>query len=109
MLDCFQDGWHHFIDYMKCGLSTSRKTWIFHNVDLWPTKYWPEGGVWRLPLHDSEEAREEAFLAITHQASVCVDKSFHLRDVGLQWDGAEFIQFLIVQQEVLVPERMQHV
>lgn len=35
---------------------------------------------------------------------VGVKDSFHLRDVGLERYGTEFIQFLVVEQQVLVPE-----
>lgn len=35
---------------------------------------------------------------------VSVEDSFHLRDVGFQRDGTEFIELLVVEQQVLVPE-----
>lgn len=35
---------------------------------------------------------------------VSVEDGFHLGDVGFERDGTEFIQLLVVEQEVLVPE-----
>lgn len=35
---------------------------------------------------------------------VGVEDSFHLGDVGLERDGTEFVQLLVVEQQVLVPE-----
>lgn len=35
---------------------------------------------------------------------VCVEHRLHLRNVGFEGDGAELIQLLVVEQQVLVPE-----
>lgn len=35
---------------------------------------------------------------------VGVEDGFHLGDVGFERDGTEFIQLLVVEQQVLVPE-----
>lgn len=65
-------------------------------LNLRTTQCWPKGWIWRLPLHNREEACEEALLPITHQTSVCVDQSLHFRDVSLHGYGTEFIQFLAI-------------
>lgn len=78
---------------------------FFYVLGLCSLWCWPEGWVWRLPLHDSKDAGEETLLPITHEASVCVDQSFHLRDVSLHGYGTQFIQLLAIQQEVFVPEK----
>lgn len=42
---------------------------------------------------------------VPHPCSpVSVEDSFHLGDVGLERDGTEFVQLLVVEQQVLVPE-----
>ena len=65
----------------------------------------PEGGVWGFSLHDGQQPGEQALLAVTHQAAVRVDQGLHLGDVGFHGDGAELVQLLAVQQQVLVPGR----
>lgn len=35
---------------------------------------------------------------------VSVKDGFHLRDVGFERDGTEFVQLLVIEQQVLVPE-----
>lgn len=42
-----------------------RHIYLAHLIP-WPTRCWPERRVRRLPLHDGEEAREEAFLSVTN-------------------------------------------
>lgn len=49
-------------------------------------------------------SREPAPTASPPGSPVSVEDSFHLRDVGFQRDGTEFIELLIVEQQVLVPE-----
>lgn len=38
------------------------------------------------------------------RSPVGVKDSFHLRDVGLERYGTEFVQLLVVEQQVLIPE-----
>lgn len=38
------------------------------------------------------------------RSPVSVEDGFHLGDVGLEGDGTELVQLLVVEQQVLVPE-----
>lgn len=42
--------------------------------------------------------------SVARPSPVCVEDGLHLGDVGLQRDGAELIQLLVIQKQVLVPE-----